>query len=285
MAILVTGSTGKTSLRLAQLLKAAGVPYVLATRRAVSELPESFLTTKLDWFDKSTFSNPFKQAEISAVYLVPPETMEPAPHMNTFIDLAVQQYGVKKFVLCGGTSAQKGGMYVGKVWSHLEELGVEFAILRPTWFMENFSEWLHCDAIKSESTIYSAAEDGKIPFVSADDIAEAACAFLTGKAKMENKDYLILGPELLTHDQVALTLSNILNRPIKHVRKSQSEMVQQYLNVGVKELFANFLPYLEITAKEGSEASYENNFEKVTGKKPIDFRAWAEREAKKGSWN
>lgn len=56
-------------------------------------------------------------------------------------------------------------------------------------------------AIKDESKIYSAAGDGRVPFVSADDIARVAFHALTDE-KPHNTDHIILGPELLTYDQV-----------------------------------------------------------------------------------
>lgn len=55
--------------------------------------------------------------------------------MNTFVDYAIQEHGVKRFVLMGGTSSEPGGQHVGKVWSHLLERGVDYCVLRPTWFM------------------------------------------------------------------------------------------------------------------------------------------------------
>ena len=63
---------------------------------------------------------------------------------------------------------------------------------------ENF---LYNAAIKDESRVYSACGDGKIPFVSATDIAAVAFRALTDE-KPHNTSYLIVGPELLTYDQV-----------------------------------------------------------------------------------
>jgi ergot alkaloid biosynthesis protein len=287
MTILITGSTGKTSIRIAQQLQALNVPFLVASRRDNIGFP----TTKFDWYDSESFTNPFDDTSstspINTIYLSPPLTMEPAPIVNSFIDFSITR-GVKKFVLCAGTSAVKGGQFVGKVWEHLEELkadGVEFAILRPTWFMENFSEMQHQFTIKNESLFYSAAEDAKIPFVSCDDIAAAAVAFLSGKVPYGNKDYMILGPDLLTHNQVASILSSTLGRPIKHEHKSMEEMVEQYKSVGMNDLYANFMPYLEITAKGGSEAAFENDLSGLTGRTGINLKDWAVREAKKGFWS
>ncbi|KAF2260931.1 NAD(P)-binding protein [Lojkania enalia] len=280
MTILVTGSVGKTSIRLASLLKSGNIPYIIATRR--DSIP-NHPATKFDWLDESTWANPFKDATISAAYLVPPDNVEPAPIVNKFIDYAISN-GAHKFVFLGGSSTQKGGMYVGTVWSHLEEIGAQFAFLRPTWFMENFSESQHWRSIKEESQFYTAAEDGKIPFVSADDISEAAFCFLTGKKEFENRDYMILGPALLSHDEIAVILSNVLGRPIRHVRKSQEEMVEHYTKLGITPLFANFLSALETYARAGSEASFENSLEAIIGRRGVSFKEWASEQAKKGTW-
>ena len=144
MAILLTGGTGKTSTRIAKLLQEANVPFVIASRRATSSSTGGFQAVQFDWLDPSTFANPFEhqfpnQEKISTVYLLaPPAVADPAPCMNQFVDFARQRYGVKRFVLMAGGSAQPGGPAHGKVWQHLLELEVEYCVLKPTWFMGMF---------------------------------------------------------------------------------------------------------------------------------------------------
>lgn len=55
--------------------------------------------------------------------------------MTAFIDHAFKKHGVKRFVLLGGSSVEKGGRLVGKVWQHLVDIGAEYCVLRATWFM------------------------------------------------------------------------------------------------------------------------------------------------------
>lgn len=64
--------------------------------------------------------------------------------------------------------------------------------------IENF---LGQRTIKDEGKIYTASGDGKIPFVSTTDIAAVAFRALTDE-KPHNTSYFVLGPELLTYDQV-----------------------------------------------------------------------------------
>lgn len=67
--------------------------------------------------------------------------------------------------------------------------------------LENFLEQGHRFSIKGESKIYTACDDGKIPFVSTKDIANVVFRALTDE-KPHNTEYRVLGPELLTYNQV-----------------------------------------------------------------------------------
>lgn len=166
MAVLLTGGTGKTSLRVARLLQDAHVPFLAASRRGEAGAPAGIPAVRFDWLDASTFENPFNhnfpsQEGISAVYLIAPEVPDPTPHMNAFIDLAVEKYLVKRFVLLAGASVEKGGHFVGKVWKHLVDIGVEYCVLRPSWFMG-----ARCHADQSGQSVCSANKDGKNDFPS-----------------------------------------------------------------------------------------------------------------------
>jgi festuclavine dehydrogenase len=67
---------------------------------------------------------------------------------------------------------------------------------------ENFSEGEHLQSIRDDNVIVSAAGDGKIPFVSVEDIARVAFHALTDE-KIHSDEYHIVGPQLLSYDQVS----------------------------------------------------------------------------------
>ena len=140
MAIFLTGGTGKTASRIAQFLQRAAVPFLIGSRRGEAAAPDGMIAVKFDWLDRSTFPNPFehkfpREETISAIYVVPPEVAVPGPPTNAFIDYAIENYHVRRFVLLAGNHVEPGGPQLGQVWQHLLDSEVECCVLRPTWFM------------------------------------------------------------------------------------------------------------------------------------------------------
>ena len=201
MSILVLGGRGKTSIRIAALLAEAEVPFVLGSRSKSSSCP--YEQIQFNWFDQSSWDSIFETTNppTKAVYLVAPPVMDPVPPMQAFIENA-RHHGVSRFVLLSAAVIEAGGPAYGKVHQYLIDSGLEYAVLRPTWFMENSSEQQHLPTIKNESKLYSATQDGKIPWVSAEDIAAVGFHSLIDETP-HNTDHIILGPELLSYDDVS----------------------------------------------------------------------------------
>ena len=136
MTILLTGGSGKTASRVANILRAQSVPYLVASRKGTA--PNS-PAVRFDWSDPSTFSNPFdhptcKKSPITAIYiLVPDELNDPVGTANSFIDLS-REHGVRRFVLLSASPVPEGGPFAGKVHEHIRRTCPEWAVLRPTWF-------------------------------------------------------------------------------------------------------------------------------------------------------
>ena len=58
--------------------------------------------------------------------------------VKTFVDLA-RSRGVNRFVLLSSSAIKVGGPAHGQIHQYLSDLGVEYAVLRPTWFMGKLS--------------------------------------------------------------------------------------------------------------------------------------------------
>ncbi|KAF4567335.1 hypothetical protein EYR40_006333 [Pleurotus pulmonarius] len=80
----------------------------------------------------------------------------------------------------------------------------------------------------NEDAIVSAVEDGRVPWISSDDIADAAFDALTS-GKIAKRDLLVVGPELLTYEEIADMFTEVLGRKISFKRVSREGMSQHLL--------------------------------------------------------
>ena len=139
--ILLTGGTGKTGSRIAHKLTSRSIPVLLTSRKGQSGVPagEPIKAVSFDWFDATTYINPFNEdKDIDSVYLVFAPAGDIAQAVKAFIDLAKTK-GVKKFVLLSGVNAEKGDPSPhGQVHAFLDASGLDYAVLRPTWFFSRF---------------------------------------------------------------------------------------------------------------------------------------------------
>ncbi|KAL1860002.1 Festuclavine synthase I [Paecilomyces lecythidis] len=281
MTILVLGGKGKTASRIASLLHEADIPFLQGTSSPGNA--SQFKQTYFNWFEEKSYENTFFQASteglgpISAVYLVGPPVMDMVPPMIKFVDIA-RSKGVEKFVLLSASTVEKGGHSMGEVHEYLDSLkGINYVALRPTWFMENLLEEPHLSWIRNENTIYSATGDGKIPFISADDIARVAFHILKDW-NVQKTEYLILGPELLSYDQVADILTSMLHRKITHVSLSEPDFIRLLQErVGLPPDFAEMLAKMEVDVKDGGENRLSNCVQEVTGIPPQTIHDFADR--------
>ena len=77
----------------------------------------------------------------------------------------------------------------------------EFSKVADAIFTENFSTTFS-KSIREQNEFFGVAEDGRLPFISAQDIAQATYDALVSK-ESPNKDYYIVGPELFSYDEAS----------------------------------------------------------------------------------
>ncbi|KAM7208108.1 hypothetical protein V8F20_001654 [Naviculisporaceae sp. PSN 640] len=188
--------------------------------------------------------------------------------------------GVRRFVLQSASCIEPGGPAMGKVHGYFRELGsrgeIEWAVLRPSWFQQNFGvQENHVQSIRNEGKIYSATGDGKIPWISADDIAAVAVQALTMPVA-PNTEFLVLGPELLSYDDIARTLSEVLGKKIVHVDLTSGDLERRHRSFGMPEDYSSMMSALDTGIKYGMENRTNDVVLSVTGVAPKTFKEYAE---------
>ncbi|KAI1138191.1 putative ergot alkaloid A [Hypoxylon sp. FL0543] len=280
-AVLVTGGTGKVGSRLVPLLIEAGIPALVASRSG--KAPAGATGVHFDWDDEATWQ-PILANPVRAVFIVAPAAPDQSPFIK-FVDQA-RARGVQRFVVLSASSVEEGGPLMGGTHKRLRELGdegkVEWAVLRPTWFMQNFSEGYHVQTIKEENKIYSATGPGRIPWVAAEDIAAVGFQALT-TPQPPNTDYLVLGPELLKYTDLADIFTSVLGRKITYHELTEAELAARFQQIGAPPEFAAVLAAMDTGIRNGAEDRTNDVVRTVGKKEPRRFREFVE--ANKAVWS
>ncbi|MFE1070165.1 NmrA family NAD(P)-binding protein [Streptomyces sp. NPDC058783] len=274
---LVIGATGTTGSRSAAQLTAAGHRVRAASRRAVPVGGAE--PVRFDWYDTATHAAALDG--VDRVYLVPPVgDSDPAATMLPFLRRA-RTAGVRRAVLLSSSAIPEGGPAVGTVHRALPGLFGQWAVLRPSWFMQNFTgTHAHARGIRDDGVIRTATASGRVGFVDAEDIAAAAVRALTDE-QAPNTDLVLTGPEALSHDDIAAVVTEVTGRSVTHCRLSYEQM-RDRLAAEVPREFAAMLAGLDRAIADGAEDRVTDTVQRVTGRPPGTFRALLERETRNG---
>ncbi|MCQ4198534.1 NmrA family NAD(P)-binding protein [Streptomyces coelicoflavus] len=274
---LVIGATGTTGSRSAAQLTAAGHRVRAASRRAVPVGGAE--PVRFDWYDTATHAAALDG--VDRVYLVPPVgDSDPAATMLPFLRRA-RTAGVRRAVLLSSSAIPEGGPAVGTVHRALPGLFGQWAVLRPSWFMQNFTgTHAHARGIRDDGVIRTATASGRVGFVDAEDIAAVAVRALTDE-QAPNTDLVLTGPEALSHDDIAAVVTEVTGRSVTHCRLSY-EQLRDRLAAEVPREFAAMLAGLDRAIADGAEDRVTDTVQRVTGRPPGTFRALLERETRNG---
>jgi len=270
--VLVTGGTGKTGRRLAAALNARGARARIASRR-----PAGADSVAFDWTAEDTWG-PALQGT-GAAYLLPPMVSPEIIAAAIRFSRTAIDSGCRRLVLLSASLLPAGGPGHGQIHAWLAENAPEWAVLRPSWFMQNFSEGQLLGPIRNEGAVYTAAGDGRVAFVSADDIAACAAACLTAR-EAPNRDAILTGPRALTYDEAAALVGQAAGRPVIHRRISAEDLAARHVANGLTPAGAQGLAMMDMAIAAGAEDRITGEVERLTGRLPIAFEDFVRTEAK-----
>lgn len=267
---LIIGGTGKTGRRVADRLKAEGHPVRIGSRSA---------TPSFDWNNEKGWDAALDR--VSAVYITyAPDLAMPGATdaIQALVDLAKQK-GVKRLVLLSGRGEEEAQACEAIV----QTSGLDWTIVRASWFNQNFSEGAFIDMVLN-GTITLPAGDQVEPFVDVDDIADVAAAALTDK-KHAGQIYEVTGPRLMSFADVAADLSAATGRLVHYVDVPHDAFVAEVTRSGAPNDVIWMLDYLFSTVLDGRNASLTDGVQRALGRPPKDFADYARDVASTGVWS
>lgn len=262
--ILVTGSTGKVGQALIDALKKKGAAFKALARSDESAKALGQKGVAVVRGDLADLGPALKG--IDALFLLsasadPYETEVPAI-------AAAKAAGVKKVVKLSALGAHAdaaNGFFRGhaRVERLLEESGMIWTSLRPSFFMQN---WLlyYAASVKAGQPIYTNAGQGRMGSIDVRDIAEVAVTALTEDGH-EGRIYELTGPEPLSMAEVAAKIAKLLGREVSFVPVPDQAAYQAMLGMGMPADYTWSLVTLNQAVRRGAADISTQTVELVTG--------------------
>jgi uncharacterized protein YbjT (DUF2867 family) len=198
---LITGATGKTGRRVADRLR--------ASQRVVRAGSRSGQPA-FDWEDRTTW--PKALDGVDAVYLTYyPDLAAPGAvdAVTAFVAMAVA-VRVRRLVLLSG----RGEPEAQRCEEVVAASGLEWTVVRASWFNQNFSENYFLDQVLAGHVALPAGPVS-VPFVDADDIADVAAAALL-EDRHVGQLYELTGPRPWTFEQAIGEIARVTGRDIRY---------------------------------------------------------------------
>ena len=258
--ILITGATGKTGKRIVKTLEQKGLTVRHGSRTG---------TPAFDWNNESTWAPALKG--IKSVYLsyFPDLAVPQAPAaIRNFCKIAKTE-GVEHIVLLSG----RGEPAAQTCEDILKDSGLEWSIVRASWFNQNFSEGAFAEM--AESGIIALPVDNVLePFIDVNDIADVVVAALTD-ARHRNQLYEVTGPRLLSFSDIAKELSDALDREIRFVPISTNAFQKKMRLKGIPDEMIELLLFLFNEVLDGRNAFTCEGVKEASGRPAKDFSDFA----------
>lgn len=274
--ILVTGSTGKVGQQLVAALKTKGAAFKALARSEASFKALTALgveTVKGDLGDPASMKAALQG--VDKLFL-----LSSASHFDRLeigaID-AARAAGVKHVVKLSAYGAS-GDSPSPLLRAHaraeraLEDSGLAFTILRPTFFMQNWVAFFS-QGIKAGQPVYVNAGEGRLAWIDTRDIAGVATAALTEPGH-EGLVYDLTGPEALSYGEVAARLGKLLGRDVAYVPVPDSAAFQAMKGMGMDSWYAYGMVTLHQGVRRGMAEPTTGTVELVTSGAPRSIDAF-----------
>lgn len=271
--ILITGASGNLGNAIVRKLSKKNVNIIAGTRNTKNYQGPGE-AKKVDYSDPESFGPALEGVE-KVLLMAPPMDATAAQTLPPFIDVS-KKVGVKKIILVsafGADTSEEAPLRI--IERHLMGSGISFTILRPNFYMENFTLGFALPMIKHQNGLFLAAADGKTSFISVEDIASVVVKTMTEDGH-DGKEYNLTGPRALDHNEIVEIISSYAGRAINYVPITMEEQKNSAIANGMPEPAAEYMNMLYGAVSAGYSAGITNDFETITGNKPISFREFAD---------
>lgn len=268
---LITGGTGKTGRKIVSSLQGLGQNVRVGSRNAA--IP-------FDWQNPTTWDAALEGIDKVYITFQPDLAVPGAFEAIQGLAQKAKEKGVKKLVILSG----KGETEAEKCETTVINSGLDYTVIRASWFNQNFSESFFLDPILSGHVVLPFPE-AKVPYVDTGDIADVAVEALLHD-EHNGQTYELTGPRLWTFEEVTQEIAQASGREIQFTSVSLEDYLGSMKQAGVEADYIWLMDYLFTHVLTNPENSFvTGDIEKVLKRTPKDFVEYAQETARTGVWN
>ncbi|AZQ59338.1 NAD-dependent epimerase/dehydratase family protein [Maribacter sp. MJ134] len=269
--IVVIGGTGKTGSRVVKNLQEAGYNVRVVGHKT---------NPALHWENPKTYDAVLEGMDRAYIVYYPDLAVPGSREAITTLTKKAIAAGLKKVVLLSG----KGETEAEACEQIVANSGLDYTLVRASWFNQNFSEGAFIDFVL-DGVVALPMPEARIPFVDANDIADVVSKVLVDDS-YNGQTITVTGPKMRTFEEVVGIMANASNRELQYVPISIEEFKDGMRKAGLPDSYVWLFGYLfkEVLGNPDNQ-EISNDVEKVLGRKAIDFTEYAEQVAATGAWN
>lgn len=273
--IFVTGATGTMGSATVKGLKARGARFKVGTRSPDKLKGQGVEAVSFDWERPETYGPALQGVE--KVFLLTPISDKQAQYAQMLAS-AAKVADVKHIVKLSvmGVEAEPG-ILLGRMHRAgeraIQNSGIAWTMVRPTFLMENFVNYYGVDP-KKDSTVYLPHGQGKAVWVDGRDVGEVAAEVLTGKGH-EGKAYELTGPEALGAAEALAILGEALGHKYTYVDVPEAAARKAMQDMQMPAWMVEAFLELHMLIRNGWSATSASGVKDVLGRPPRSFKEYA----------
>jgi uncharacterized protein YbjT (DUF2867 family) len=271
--ILVTGARGNVGGAVVRALADSGAAVIAGgTAPENMQMPEGIEKVEINYEQPDTVKAALQA--VDGLFLVAPPLDWEAPAKVTPVIHQAKAAGVRHIIFNSALGVdQNEAAPLRVIEKEVMASGLGYTILRPNFFMENFTSGFVAPMI-AQGGIFLAAGDAQTSFISAEDIAAvAATAF---EKHHLGAEYNLTGPAALDHAQVAKIISEVCGKKIQYQALSEEAMLQGARDQGVPEGAVQYMAVLYNAVRSGWMAAVTGDVQKLLGRPAGSFGHFAQ---------
>lgn len=257
MTIVITGATGQLGRHVLEALLERDVPAgdIVATGRSIEKLADfaarGVQVRAMDYADAASVAEALKGAQ-KVLLISGSEVGQRVQQHRTVIEAAKAE-GVELLaytsIANADTTTMKLAVEHQETETMLQEAGVPFALLRNSWYLENYTDQL--PGTLAQGGFAGSAGEGRVSAASRADYAHAAAAVLVADDQA-GKIYELGGDEPFTMAELAAEISAATGSEISYQDLPAREYAGMLAGVGVPEAFAEILADSDLGIARGN---------------------------------